>query len=305
MISEGAQAVISYMAPTKALAKQTAWMCRRCRKPNDMTTKVFLNHLLRINGEELPHIPPKFNSSQKLTVDDITDIILHGIPRRWSREFERTGFDPMESSLQALMEQCERMESLDFMDGEQTTKKTDTQDLNKSSKKSHKKHKVSHEKSGGDCVIHGKGCGHRTDDCKVVLGMADPNRKSDKKVSFKKDGKKHHTNKSWSRKLDEAKNKTKKDLAAFIGKMVKKELNAVQKTDDKCKKSDDDDDDDDEVNSVNAFNLSVINFTDMANLSIQEEAQVSNSEQIRRDDEEFIVSSPERAEKDVIDIDID
>ena len=64
--------------------------------------------------------------------------------------------------------------------------------------------------------------------------MVDPDKK---KVSFKKDGKNHHTNKSWSRKSDEAKAKTKKDLAAYIGKMVKKELNAVQKSDDKRKKN--------------------------------------------------------------------
>ena len=189
-------------------------MRRHCRKPSDMTTKVFLNHLLRINDEELPYIPPKLSSAQNLMHDDIIDIVLHGIPRRWSREFERTGFDPMESTLQALMKQCKRMESLDFMDGEQTTKKTDTRDSKKNPKKSHnhKKHKASHEKRSGDCVIHGKGCGHSTDKCKVVLGMVDPDKK---KVSFKKDGKNHHANKSWSRKSDEAKAKTVAALDAF------------------------------------------------------------------------------------------
>ncbi|WP_228992779.1 hypothetical protein, partial [Klebsiella pneumoniae] len=71
MIHLGVQSVVAYMAPTKALAKQTAWMRRFCRKPADMTTKVFLNHLLRINDEESPCIPPKFNNSQKLSQDDI------------------------------------------------------------------------------------------------------------------------------------------------------------------------------------------------------------------------------------------
>ena len=304
MIQLGIQEVVSYMAPTKALAKQTAWMRRFCRKPADMTTKVFLNHLLRINDEELPCIPPKFNQSQKLSQDDIIDIILHGIPKRWAREFERSGFDPMESDLKKLMEQCERMESLDFMDGKQTTKKTNTRDSKKNPKKSHnhKKHKTSHEKRSGDCVIHGKGCGHSMDECKVILGMVDPDKK---KVSFKKDGKNHHTNKSWSRKSEDAKDKTKKDLAAFIGKLVKKELNAVQKDDkEKRKKNEDDDDDDDK--SVNAFDLSTLDYDDMANLSINDGAKVSSQEQARRDDEEFTVSSPDSAEKDnVIDIDSD
>jgi hypothetical protein len=305
MIQLGIQEVVSYMSPTKALAKQTAWMRRFCRKPADMTTKVFLNHLLRINDEELPCIPPKFNQSQKLSQDDIIDIILHGIPKRWAREFERSGFDPMESDLKKLMEQCERMESLDAMDGEQTEKKTE-KSSNRDTKKSHKKHKSSHESRSGsrDCVIHGKKCGHSTDECKVVLGLVKPEKRQEKKVSFK-DGQRPSTNKSWSRKSNEAKDKTKKDLAAFIGKLVKKELNAVQKDDkEKRKKNEDDDDDDDK--SVNAFDLSTLDYDDMANLSINDGAKVSSQEQARRDDEEFTVSSPDSAEKDnVIDIDSD
>jgi hypothetical protein len=84
MMVKGVHGMVSYIVPTKALAKQTAWMCRYCRKPNNMTMKVFLNHLLRINDEELPYIPPKFNASQRLYADDIIDITLHGIPKRWS-----------------------------------------------------------------------------------------------------------------------------------------------------------------------------------------------------------------------------
>jgi hypothetical protein len=87
MIVKGIHAVISYMAPTKALATQTAWMRKYWRKPNNMTTKVFLNHLLRINDEELPFIPPKFSVSQKLSSDGVIDIILHGISKRWSHKF--------------------------------------------------------------------------------------------------------------------------------------------------------------------------------------------------------------------------
>jgi hypothetical protein len=308
MIQLGIQSVVVYMAPTKALAKQTAWMRRFCRKPADMTTKVFLNHLLRINDEELPCIPPKFNQSQKLSQDDIIDIILHGIPKRWAREFERSGFDPMESDLKKLMEQCERMESLDAMDGEQTEKKTEkssNRDSARHSKKSPKKHKSSHESRSGNCVIHGKNCGHSTDECKLVLGMVNPEKRQEKKVSFK-DGRRSSTNKSWSRKSDEAKDKTKKDLAAFIGKLVKKELNAVQKSDKEKRKKKDDDDEDDDDKSVNAFDLSTLDYDDMANLTINDDAKVSSQEQARRDDEEFTVSSPDSAEKDnVIDIDSD
>jgi hypothetical protein len=65
MIKSGVQNVVKYMAPVKALAKQHAWMHCYCRKPQDMTTKVYVNHLYRINKEELPRLPPKFDDTQK------------------------------------------------------------------------------------------------------------------------------------------------------------------------------------------------------------------------------------------------
>jgi hypothetical protein len=91
---------------------------------------------------------------------------------------------------------------------------------------------------------------------------------------------------------------------AFIGKLVKKELNAVQKNNkEKCNKVNDNGDDDDK--SVIAFKLSMLDYSDMASLSINDDAQVSQQEQARRDDEEFTVSSPDSNEKDVIDVDSD
>ena len=296
MIKAGINALVSYMAPAKVLAKQHVWMRRYCRKPHDMTTKVFISHLIRINKEELPYLPPRYDITQRLSNDDIIDVVIHGIPNRWKREFERSGYDPMESDLEALMKQCERMESLDHMDGEQT-KKSDKSDKTEKSgslknRKSHKKHKQSQGNRTGDCVIHGRGCGHSTDECKVVLGLVDPEKK---KKATKKDGdKKSYGNKSWSRKSDEAKDKTKKELAAFVGKIIKKELNAVQKKKAEKRKKDDDDD---SVKSVNAYDLSMIDYENIANLSIDEKAKVSNSEQLRRDDDEFTVSSPKKEGK--------
>jgi hypothetical protein len=133
--------------------------------------------------------------------------------------------------------------------------------------------------------------------------MVDSNRKFNKKVSFKMNDKRPHKNKPWLCKSDKAKDKTKKDLAAFIGKMIKKEMNTVQKKDNNKHKKDDNDNND--AKSIDAFDLSMIDYTDMANLSIKEDAKVSSSEQICRDDEEFTVSSPKSAgEKNDIDIDL-
>jgi hypothetical protein len=115
------------------------------------------------------------------------------------------------------------MESLDPMDAKQTAKKSENRDSSKH-KKSLKKHKVFHGKCTGDCVIHwhGKGYRHSSEECKVILGMVDPKKKFDKNVSFKKDYKKNEkkTNgksKMRSLKSEDAKDKTKKNLTAFIG----------------------------------------------------------------------------------------
>ena len=67
-------------------------MRRHCRKPKEMTTKAFYSHLIRINNEELPNIPPAFDKSQRLKDDDLIDIILNSIPKRWLVEFERIAF---------------------------------------------------------------------------------------------------------------------------------------------------------------------------------------------------------------------
>jgi hypothetical protein len=100
--------------------------------------------------------------------------------------------------------------------------------------------------------------------------------------------------------LDEAKDKTKKDLAAFIGKMAKKEMNSFQKKGSPKRKKEDDNNN--SVKLANTFDLSAMDYEDMSNLSIQEKGEVSSKEQLRRDDKEFIVSSPESSgEKDVID----
>ena len=36
--------------------------------------------------------------------------------------------------------------------------------------KSTKKVKTHHGKKTGDCVIHGVGCGHSTEECKIIIG---------------------------------------------------------------------------------------------------------------------------------------
>jgi hypothetical protein len=78
-IANGLFAILTYVAPHKALAKQKRWMRRFCRKPATMTVREYTNSLHRINERELHWLPP-FAPDQLLTNDELVDIVLHGVP---------------------------------------------------------------------------------------------------------------------------------------------------------------------------------------------------------------------------------
>jgi hypothetical protein len=234
VVMAGKHAVLTYMAPTKALSKQQIWMRRHCRKPKEMSTKAFYSHLIRINDEELIHIPPSFDKSQRLKDDDLIDIILNSIPKRWLVEFERISFDPTDKHIDELLQQCERMESIDTMTTDPDTKTVEGKNSTKN--KSTKKVKTHHAKKTGDCVIHGVGCGHSTEECKIIIGAkakkgnysSGTTGTSSTKTSSDSGSRK---SKTWTKKSDDAKTTTKKEMMAFV-EVVKeefrKELNAFK-----------------------------------------------------------------------------
>jgi hypothetical protein len=49
MVSNAMNAVVAFVSPHKVLEKQKRYMRRHCRKPKEMKTRVFVNHLTRIN----------------------------------------------------------------------------------------------------------------------------------------------------------------------------------------------------------------------------------------------------------------
>lgn len=257
--------MITYMAPHKALAKQKRWMRRFCRKPADMTIRVFTNHVTRINDDEIPILPPFNGDSQKLSEDEIIDIILNGIPRSWMREMDKQGFDPVEKSLSDVIHFCERMEATE--DFEPVRKDGKTKSDNKS-----KSHKDKGNSSGGGkyCLLHGKDS-HNTDDCLVLQKKAKALRDNngERKPAFK--------NKTWKRDADKSTSSSKKELAAFVKKTARKELHAFAK-----KRKADSDDDEESLNAIEEgeVNFSDLNFKDMDNLKID-----SSDEEDKDDDE--------------------
>jgi hypothetical protein len=229
MCTTAQEEIIRQMAPTKALEKQRRYMRRGCRKPTDMTIRQYVSRMIHINDKELPMLPP-FAATNSLTDAEMIDIVLYGMPNSWEQEMAKQGHDPLVMTLGMVTEFCERLETAEDFD-----KKPKAEVKNQ---KSSKKKKTSHHgSSDGDkyCLIHGNNPTHDSNSCRVLKAQV---AKGAKKEGFKKDGK---SNGSWKSKADYAKNQTKGDLATYVKKIVRKELNAF--TQELKRKADDSDED--------------------------------------------------------------
>jgi hypothetical protein len=66
MIKPALRDTIKMVCPYKALEKQKRFMRRKMRKLANMRIRIFVNHLHRINFDELPQLPP-FATDQELS----------------------------------------------------------------------------------------------------------------------------------------------------------------------------------------------------------------------------------------------
>ena len=192
-----------------------------------MKVRTYYQNLLRLNGEELPNLPP-FGPNQSLSNDELLDIVLFGTPRSWQNEMERQGFDPMEKQ---LFQVIDFMENIETTETNPMTKVTGKSDGKKPAKGKDSKDSSSKKKAPYFCKEHGPNYTHDTKDCKVLQ----------KKGSGNNQG----GNKSWNRKASESSAKSKKELATLIAKTVTKNVKKQLASADKKRKSDDSSDDDD------------------------------------------------------------
>jgi hypothetical protein len=234
MIEPALKSTIKMVCPYKALEKQKRFMRHKMRKPADMKIRIFVNHLHRINFDEIPQLPP-FVTGQELSNNELLDIILFGIPKSWVKEMDKQDFDPheREDDIQVVIQFCEHMESAE--DSNHTQKSGST------SKNSNKKTRFSNNK-GKPSKGNGKWCEyhetntHNMSECLVLKKMKESgrNNSSDKKPFNK--------NKTWTKKSNNAKKFSKKELNALVKKASKKAVKKVTKelsTVSKCKRDDD------------------------------------------------------------------
>ena len=256
-------AVVTSLLPMKILAKVKRSVRRDMRKPADMKVRQYHQCLYRINTEEIPNLPP-YAADQALSDEEMIEIILFGTPKSWQVEMDRQAFDPMTKTVREVVEFMENIEAAEATSFKMVEGKKKSSDKSKSDKSSKDKHPTK-KKAPYYCKVHGPNYSHDTKDCR---GLKDKNEESGSK------------NKVWSRKSEESKTKTKKELAALVSKAVakgvKKELAAISKG--KRKASNDDSSEDGECFLLDELQKGIdgFNYEDMEKLSIMDEDEISD-----------------------------
>ena len=273
------QHVVTGMVPPKALQRVKRYLRRECRKPADMSVRMYYQHLTRIQLEEIPYLPP-FGRRQHLGSDEMMDIILYGTPKSWQCEMDRQGYDPLtHTTVQviAFMENLEAAEEFDPSKISNSNTKTKTKSNGKG--KSHSNSSAS--KDSKYCLIHGHG-GHSSDECHKLQAAA-------KKFKSGDNSSGNYSNKTWTKKASDSSKKDQKELNALI-KKTKKELNALTKKKTKelnniSKKRKASEDGEFDLAALEA-GLSGFNYEDMDNLKI---ASDEDDLKIDSDDDEIDV----------------
>ena len=245
-------AITSYILPKKALAVQKRYLRRLARKPPSMSMKAYVARYKEIN-DYLPLFPKYGNSPPCIAEDEMIENFEFAIPATWRQAMILQGFEPIDHSLDELIEFCERLEfSEDLVN---TTHAGNGKNRGKSDDEKTSKRNRGGPKSGTvgegataeyDCLYHGKNKTHTTDQCKVLINQA--KKMAAAHANAGPDAKRQKFgNKSWRRDTDaEAEKKKKKEeLHAFITSSINQALEGASK---KRKKSDMDDDNLDNFN---------------------------------------------------------
>eukprot|EP00957_Ditylum_brightwellii_P204908 15341334-Ditylum_brightwellii.AAC.1 len=152
--------------------------------------KEWVAQVLELNGYLKDFPAHNGNAIQPLDEDELLDILEHGVPVLWHREFTVQVFDPVDQGLQKCVEFCTHLESCepsaDEPQGEKNPKsknagKCKAEDSTPTTPAGKKKFY---------CDMHGRNRTHDTEDCfelKWRTKCAKPNKSCNKadKVSYK------------------------------------------------------------------------------------------------------------------------
>jgi len=118
VVTTALRQLATVLLPAKILQRAKRHLRREARKLVDVTVRECLMHVIRINTQEIPRLPPHFNNAQMLSDDKIVDILPFGTPKSWQREMDRQGLGPLASAPNDTALFMERIEMSEDFDGD-------------------------------------------------------------------------------------------------------------------------------------------------------------------------------------------
>ena len=112
------------LMPHNSLSTQKRYMTYFCQKPSEMKFRTYLTRLCEMN-DYLTHFPPNFCVSQKLTDQQIIEIVNFGMPTKWKLRFAAAFWTMSKENitLELLMDFGERQEILESFLGSNSGRK--------------------------------------------------------------------------------------------------------------------------------------------------------------------------------------
>ena len=264
-LEESIKQMLAQILPAKILQRSKRYIRRECRKKHDLKVRTYYQRLLALN-DELGLLPPYGGAAQRLSGDEMLDIILFGTPKSWQKEMDRQGFDPMEKTIQEVVDFMEQIETSEDTEIHTKDDDGDKKPAAKKKKGTSSKSKTSSSNGKKNCMLHGWG-NHSTEECHAIKAQVAKMDNGDSKAVAKSH------NKTWSRKAEEEKTKTQKDLNAFIQKALDSGIRKGIAAASKKRKS--------KGLDLNAFEdlddgeLKEFNYEEMDNLKIDSEDEMS------------------------------
>ena len=210
--------------PQRALQQQKRYMRRSLRKPRNMSIRVYVNRVLEMN-DQLVSYPGTFDNTDgtKLPEDEILNLLEFGIPNTWQKAMLLQDFDPQVHTVNDFVQFCERLETMESEEKPPREKHTNNNNgkRKRSSSNSTRNNNSNSrgQKKSLDCMLHGKDCGHSSDQCFVLKKQADKLKSSTRVSKEHNYGDLHTIIKDEIRKAvkprKRSKNNPNKDLQAF------------------------------------------------------------------------------------------
>jgi hypothetical protein len=174
--------VSNIVFPFRALETQKLWMNRSMKKPADMSSRMTMAAMTKVNNY-LPQFPEGTEES-KFSDAEMINLFEFALPRAWRKIMDAKGFIPKNETKAKLLDECERIERIYASKREHED--DDDNGKNKKSKfaKSENSNKKSEQKNTGSkdgrnkgtvvyfCSNCGKNTTHATEDCYTLKNRA-------------------------------------------------------------------------------------------------------------------------------------